>query len=116
MKRRTRQGAAAFLITGIVMIALCGFLAVDLSTDRYMPGQFVPMFEISEVNENGMRVALFGVRYRVEPARLDFVKELACRYRALLPDSVQAAAHLTARGYAAVTGYLEEARPPEEPW
>lgn len=116
MKRRTQQSIAAFIITVIVIGALCGFVAVDISTERYMPGEYTRLFEITEITPQGMRLSLLGRRYLIDPGLLDPAREFLYEYRGFLPSSVLISANLTAQGYMAAVDYLEENKPVEEPW
>lgn len=115
-KRRTQQFVAAFVISGIVIAALCGFILVDLSTDRYMPGQVAPLFEISGLNAGGVRIALLGQYYALETKALDEVRGHMWRWRSLLPNSTRATGGLVAQGYLLLRDYIESEQPPEEVW
>lgn len=116
MKRRTQQFVAAFVIAGIAVAALCGFLAVDLSTDRYMPADYAPLFQVTSVGPEGVRFAAFGTRYEIGSGQFDGLRETLWEYRGYLPRTVVLTGALTARAYAAAADYFEARREPEEPW
>lgn len=115
-KRKTQQFVAAFVISGIVIAALCGFVLVDLSAERYMPGAAAPLFQITEIDSQGLRVAVLGSYYDIESAALDDARDAFWERRNWLPTSARAAGGITAWGYLALRDYLDSRTEPEEPW
>jgi hypothetical protein len=104
MPPKTRQALAAFTISIILILALAGFLAVDLTAGRDLRGEYEPLFRFSGITPDGMEISLFGERYFFLPHLLAPIKEAAWKLRGLLPESTQAAAilfaHLPASGLA----------------
>lgn len=107
MKRRTQQCIAAFAITAILVGAMCGFMAVDLSTDRYMPGQFDPLFHISRMDSTGLDVSLLGWNLSVDSVEMDQVKEGIWLWRGLLPRSISLTGAAAAKLYTVVEDYQQ---------
>lgn len=99
MKKKVRMFAAGFLVTAVLLGTLCGFMAVDLSTDRYMPGQFGPILQVGRIDGGGVSFSVMGSEYRLSTEPLAEAGDLLLRYRGLIP------AHLRASGAAAVRLY-----------
>ncbi len=95
--KRKRSFGGAFTVTAIMLGMLCGFTAVDLSTDRYMPGQFGSLFEISSVTVEGVDFEFLGERYFIDARALDKPLAALKEYRGLLPGSPQIVSELTRR-------------------
>lgn len=76
---------AAFSLTCILIGAFCGFAAVDLSTDRYMPGQFGPFFEISKIQSGSFDFTFLAERYILETRPPEETAALIKKYRGLIP-------------------------------
>ncbi len=70
-QKKKRGFGGAFAVTAILLGMLCGFTAVDLSTDKYMPGQFGSFFEISSITVDGVNFELLGQRYFLDARALD---------------------------------------------
>lgn len=104
MKRKTQVFWSAFAITGILIGALCGFVAVDLSTDRYMPNQFGPMFEISSINSGGADFTFLSVNYHLDAAPVRKITETLAGFRGFFPLITRAASC----GAAAATRLAQE--------
>lgn len=104
MKKRTKQCIGAFLITVILIGALCGFVAVDLSTDRYMPGQFGPLFQVSTLGADGLSFSYMGKDYLLMAQPFAQLRQAVEPYRGLLPQHLRIAAALAAEGYRYLTG------------
>lgn len=115
-KRRTQQFVAAFVISGIVIAALCGFILVDLSTERYLPGQIGPLFAVEEIDAKGLKVALLGQRYTFDASALEGALDVVWRNRGLLPTGQRLAGCATTQAYLALRDYAEQEQEPEEPW
>jgi hypothetical protein len=74
----------AFAVTLLVLIAACGFIAVDLSTDKYMPGQFGSLFEIQSLTAESLDFELLGKAYSIDFYALKNPPEAALAYRTVL--------------------------------
>ena len=85
MRQKKRLTFSAFCITALLIVALCGFVAVDLSTDRYMPGRFGPLMQISSISEAGVYFSFMGDEYFIDPQPLEQAKQVLHPYRGLLP-------------------------------
>jgi len=105
MKAKTRLFIGGFLITFIFISALCGLLVVDLSTDRYLPGRFGPMFAVSNVSAEGLDFSLMGDEYRLSVTGARRWLAYLEPYEGLLPLSIQIAHAL---GEAACAGAQAE--------
>lgn len=98
IKRKTHAFFGSFAITVILIGALCGFAAVDLSTDRYMPDRFGPFFEIAAITPGGVEFSFLAGDYvlDVSPVR-GIIAELK-KYRGLFPSPPRVFASLAAEG------------------
>jgi hypothetical protein len=105
MTRKSRCFTAAFAVTLILIGAFCGFAAVDLSMERYMPGQFGPMFTISQINSDGVDFSAFAVEYRLDARPFKQARAFLSQYRGLFPAAPRAASALTAEIIEKVMGY-----------
>lgn len=103
-----RHFLAGFCVTAIALGALCGFAVVDLRTDRYMPGVFSPMFQLTALSGEGLRFSWMGAEYCVDAQPLRQTLDAAGRYAGLVPDNVQAAGDITAAICRAVRDSLAE--------
>ena len=99
MKKRLRSFTGAFLASAVLLAGLCGFAVVDLSTERYMPGRFEPMMQLSSIGADGAEFTLMGQHYFVHAAPLRKAEEALYPWRALLPAMPQWAAMLAERAY-----------------
>lgn len=106
MKQKTRLFAGGFAIACIIIMAFTGFLLVDQSTDRYMPGVFGPMFLISSISGDGVDFAVMGEQYLLSAESVRGAQETLWEYRALIPGSVRLAGALAVQLYDAVCGLL----------
>lgn len=116
MTRKTQQFIAAFAVAVIFIGALCGFVLVDLSTDRYLPAQFGALFQIGSISDAGVRFTAMGTEYSIAAEQFDTARRQIWEYRGLLPGNINLTACLTAQAYSAAQDYLEAQREPEEPW
>lgn len=98
MNRKTQSFFGAFCITVILIGALCGFVAVDLSTDKYMPDQFGPFFVVESITEDGAAFSYMAGYYTLDFAPVKNVLQILSKYRGLLPAIPRAAASLAAQG------------------
>jgi len=89
MKSKVRFFAGAFAVTAILMMALCGFMLVDLSADRYMPGHLQPMFLISSIGADGVELSFMGKEYTVSTRPPSGEDSLLAALKGLLPVHVQ---------------------------
>jgi hypothetical protein len=102
MNQKTKHFLAVFALSLILILALSGFLAVDLTAERDMGGEYEPLFRLSAITSHGMEISLLGKHYYFLPELLTPAKEVIWKLRGLLPDSAQAAALLFVRGYEAM--------------
>jgi len=91
LKRNARYFVAALSVTLILIGALYGFILVDLSTERYMPELFSPIYLINEVNSQGIGFYWLGQQYRLETARIKEVKETLLSLRGFIPRTMRIA-------------------------
>ena len=89
--KNTRAFIGAFLITAVCIGGVCGFIAVDLRTERYMPGEFPPIFLISGMDENGVDIAWMGKLYHVDAREARKIQEKLREYRGLIPRTARIA-------------------------
>lgn len=116
MKRKTQQFIGAFLITAILIAALCGFVLVDLSTDRYMPGAFAPLFQVSSVNEEGIAFAALGERYQIDAQGLEPSFQNIWEWRGIMPPGITLVGNAVTRALQEWQRNREASKPIEEPW
>ena len=88
MNRRTQLFWASLALTAILIFSLCGFALVDLSSDRYMPGQFTHAIDILSFDATGIRFELFGQAWEITPASVGRLLEPLERFRGVLPEGV----------------------------
>lgn len=86
---------AAFALTCIIIGAFCGFAAVDLSTDRYMPEQFGTFFEIGKIKSGSIEFSFLAEQYILETQPPEEIRAILEKYRGLLPVLPQLFANLT---------------------
>ena len=94
-----RLFTGAFVVTAILIAALCGFAAVDLSTERYMPGSFAPMLQLNRLDQNGMELAFMGQRYVFPAVYLDRAQKFLRRHIYLLPPETLWLSRFAEYGY-----------------
>lgn len=105
-----RSFAAGFAATLIAIGALCGFLLVDLSTERYMPGRFGSMLIIFSITQEGMDFSVMGREYHFS---FDHVQEKLLhshRWQGLLPAEMQLGSLLGAEVCSRAQDALEQRR------
>lgn len=96
MNRNVKIFFAAFAITGILIGALCGFVAVDLSTGRYMPGKFGSFFEVQSIKLDEIEFTFQAQSYTLDTRPIGKAGETARKYRGLLPLLPQVVSSLAA--------------------
>lgn len=96
MNKSIRSFFAAFAITGILIGALCGFAAVDLSTGRYMPGRFGSFFEVQSIKLDQIEFTFLAQNYTLDTFAAARAGEAARKYRGLLPILPQVVSSLAA--------------------
>ena len=94
LQRQARLFIAALCVTLIVITMILGFMAVDLSSERYMPGMLDPIYMVGELGEQGVYFYWMGQAYKiysgqVMQAGIDFWE-----LRGLLPPSIRLAGGL----------------------
>lgn len=102
MNRKFKSFFAAFALTGILVGAWCGFAAVDLSTEKYMPGQFGPLLEISRIGDGSVEYSFLAERHILDVKPPKDILAVAKKYRGLLPALPQIFSSLAADGMDAV--------------
>lgn len=116
IRRKTQQFLAAFSIACILVLGLCGFILVDLSSDRYMPSEYGPLFLIRSVNQEGMELAALGEEYQISSESGACVHEILWRFRGILPRTVFQAAEVTVKAYTAWQAHQESLHNDQELW
>ena len=96
LQRQARLFITALSITLILIAMVLGFMAVDLSSERYMPGILDPIYMVGELGEQGVYFYWMGQAYKiysgqVMQAGIDF-----WQFRGLLPPSIRLAGGLAA--------------------
>ncbi|GHU79759.1 hypothetical protein FACS1894191_3300 [Clostridia bacterium] len=81
---KIRYAAAAFAAGIIIMGTALAFAAVDMSTEKYMPGEFGALFRINSLDRDGAAFTLAGEDYSFD-AEDSRVTELLHRFRGLSP-------------------------------
>jgi hypothetical protein len=90
----------------IIIAGLCGFAAVDLSTERYMPGQFGVFLRIEPVPGEELSLILLGRRYSISAEDLEAPRKLLEEFRGLLPTTSRIASALAGQAVRAVAGKI----------
>ncbi len=89
MKAKTRMFIGAFLTTAVLIGGMAGFMAVDLSTQRYMPGRFPHMFLVDSVGPQGASVSWMGQSYYLDTEAVGRVQKTVWSYRGFLPGGMR---------------------------
>lgn len=97
MKEKAKLFVGAMGVTLVLIGALAGFLLVDLSTDRYMPGQLPSIFTIDQVDSQGASLTFMGQTYTLNARRVGQVQELLWEHRGALPAELRLAGGLAVR-------------------
>ena len=97
MPRKVKAFVSGFLIAAISISAICGLVAVDILSGRYMPGVTEPMFLISNVGPHGVDISFMGQRYSISASALAELQQSLWPYRTLLPRSIRMSASAAAR-------------------
>ena len=95
--KNTRAFFGAFLVSLILIGAVCGFMVVEIRTERYMPGNYPPMFLVSNMDEKGADIAWMGHSYRIDAQTISDMQMDAWKYRAMLPGTVRLAGALAVK-------------------
>ncbi len=96
-KESTRLFVGAFLVTCVLLGGVAGFLLVELSTDRYMPGRFAPLFLIERLDSDGAELVWMGERYLLHAASAGEAQELIWQWRGMLPAPLRLAGGLAVK-------------------
>jgi hypothetical protein len=104
--KKWRIFIGAFAASMIIIAGLCGFAAVDLSTERFMPGQFGVFLRIEPVPGEELAVILLGRRYSIKAEDLEAPRKLIESFRGLLPIAPRIANALTGQAVRAVAGII----------
>jgi len=85
MNEKKRMIFGAFAVTLILLLLCAGFVAVDLSSGKYMPGQFGAFFEITSVTPDGVSLTVLSNDYHFPFYSGGMDKDLLVRLRSALP-------------------------------
>lgn len=110
LSKLTKNFLGGFFITLIALGALCGFALVDMRTDRYMPGTFQPLFQLTSLDGSGFSFSWMGMGYRVDTAPAAGVLDTAQSLSGLLPISAVLPGELTELACQAIGAYLDQRR------
>jgi len=94
LKKKARHFIGALAITLIVIGMICGFMLVYLSSDRYMPGMFAPIYMIDSVGAHGVYFYWMGQAYLLEIKRVKEIQEIIWAWRGFIPRSARFAGGL----------------------
>ncbi|WRS26740.1 hypothetical protein U6B65_10380 [Oscillospiraceae bacterium MB08-C2-2] len=111
MKQKTRLFAAAFLISLLIIGMLCGFMAVDFSTQRYSAEVFGELLLVSAVGEKGITFSLLGQEYFLSRELPQAAKQPLEAITGWLPPHLTLSSRLTRLGLEAWELYRQQ---PEE--
>ena len=110
--RKRRIFAGAFAASLIAIAGLCGFAAVDLSTEKYMPGQFGVFLALRVTPGEEISVTLLGKQYALRAEDLEAPLKLLEDYRGLLPVSPRVARALTGQAVRVIAETLNNSERP----
>lgn len=91
MKEKAKLFMGALGVTLVLIGALAGFLLVDLTTDRYMPGQLPSIFEIGDVSSEGATLSFMGGTYTLNARKVGAIQERLWEHRGALPVEMRLA-------------------------
>jgi hypothetical protein len=101
-----RKFISAFALSTVLLAGLCGFAAVDLSTEKYMPRQFSVFLKIEAKPGEELALILMGRRYSLNAKALEASGKLLQDYRGLLPAVPRVASVLTGQAVRAAADKL----------
>jgi len=94
LRRNAKYFIGALCISVIIIGMVCGFMLVDLSSDRYMPGLLAPIYLIGSIGPDGVHFYLLGQAYRLEIEQVKQAQRALWDFRGLLPRTVRLAGGL----------------------
>jgi len=86
-----RQFMGALSITLILIGMVCGFILVDLSSDRYMPGMFAPIYLIDEMGPGGIYFYWMGQAYHLSIEQVKEMQRMIWTWRGFIPRAMRLA-------------------------
>jgi len=89
MNENLRLFLAAFLITCVFIGGLVGFMVVDWSTQRYMPGRFPHLFLVDSVGPEGATISWMGKNYYLNARAAGEMQKTVWSYRSFLPAGIR---------------------------
>ncbi|MCL2580600.1 MAG: hypothetical protein FWE32_11340 [Oscillospiraceae bacterium] len=90
-KKQARQFAGGLGLTLVFIAMICGLLVVDMSSERYMPGMFPPIYTVDRLDAGGVSFYWLGRSYIIESRRLIEAGEFIRPWRGLIPRSIRLA-------------------------
>ena len=96
LKNKARAFIGALSVTLILIGMVCGFILVDLSSDRYMPGMFAPIYLINEMGAQGVFFYWMGQAYHLPIERVKEIQAAVWAWRGMIPRAVRLAGSVTA--------------------
>jgi len=100
----------AFWACIILFAGLCGFAAIDLSTEYYMPGKFGAMLRLNSINKDGVALEFMGEYYHIDTSGMHTVIKQLEKWRTMLPAAPQISVLLTTQAYYKIAEYIEQQR------
>jgi hypothetical protein len=85
---RLRAFFLSFVLTVMLTALLCGFVAVDRSTENYGFQALSPVIALEAVSDGGLTLNWMGRTVRLPLEPLDRLEELRLRYHIPLPPSL----------------------------
>ena len=96
LKNKARYFIGALSVTLILIGMVCGFILVDLSSDRYMPGMFAPIYLIDGMGPGGISFYWMGQAYHLPIERVKEIQGMIWAWRGLIPRTMRLAGSVTA--------------------
>ena len=91
---KVKYFTGALCVALILIGMICGFVLVDLSSDRYMPGMLPPIYLINYIGPDGAYFYLMGQAYRLEIEYVMQLQRVLWDFRGFLPRSIRLAGGL----------------------
>ena len=94
LQKQAHYFIAALSITLIFIAMVLGFMAVDLGSERYMPGILDPIYMVGELGAQGVYFYWMGRPYLIYSGQLMEAAANLWPFRGLLPPSIRLAGAL----------------------
>ena len=96
MQKNARHFIGGLAVTLVLIGMICGFILVDLSSERYMPGMFAPIYLIDDLGAEGISIYWMGQIRSLEIATVKEIQATVWNFRGLIPRTIRLAGGVVA--------------------